>query len=227
MPIAGSAEAPGALQVTGKGRWLVCYSPYNTFDPNVKVERNQVVLLRSDTRGASWQWGAMLRDERPGSTFAEAWAIELADGRLLGTAWHMNQTDGSDHPNAYAISKDAGVTWSPTRSTGIMGQATSLVPLPDGRGLFVFNQRKHGEVGVWSTVVRPSETDFGVEASQIVWSAQQPTQGASAGEHSAWTDFAFGEPCVACLPDGSFILVLWCTQPSGSGIAYVRLRATE
>src|SRR5579862_6506812 len=35
----GSVEAPGTLCVTRAGRWLVCYSPYNTFDPAVTVDR--------------------------------------------------------------------------------------------------------------------------------------------------------------------------------------------
>src|SRR5262249_39776145 len=39
MPIAGAAEAPCPLCVTRQGRWLAAYSPYNTFDPHLKVDR--------------------------------------------------------------------------------------------------------------------------------------------------------------------------------------------
>ena len=38
-----------------------------------------------------------------------------------------------------------------------------------------------------------------------------------------WTDFAFGEPSVALLPDGDVFVTLWCDQPSGRGIRYVRI----
>ena len=130
----------------------------------------------------------------------------------------------SDHPNAYAISLDCGDTWLPTRSTGIMGQSTSLAALPDGRALFVYNQRRHGEPGVWMAVVRPTETDFGVESNEVVWRAQTRTQSGSSGEHSEWTDFSFGEPCAALLPDNTVLVVLWCVQPDGQGIRYARLR---
>ena len=91
MPIPGAAEAPGALTVTRSGRMICCYAPYNTFDPQLVVDRNQIVALRSDDRGRTWQHNSMIRFDSEHSTGAEAWVIELADGRLLGTTWHLNQ----------------------------------------------------------------------------------------------------------------------------------------
>jgi hypothetical protein len=189
------------------------------------VDRSQIVAVRSDDGGRTWHHNSMIRFESEHSSGAEAWVIELADGRLLGTTWHLNQQDKSDHPNAYAVSLDGGNTWKPTRSTGIMGQSTSLAALPDGRALFVYNQRRQGEPGVWIAVVRPTPSgdDFGIESNEIVWRAQTRTQSGSSGEHTEWTDFSFGEPCAALLPDGILLLVLWCVQPSGQGIRYMRL----
>lgn len=223
MPVPGAAEAPGAMTVLRSGRMICCYAPYNTFDPELVVDRNQVVALRSDDLGETWRHNSMIRFDSKYSTGAEAWVIELADGRLLGTTWHMNQENKSDHPNAYAISLDRGDTWQPTRSTGIMGQSTSLAALPDGRALFVYNQRRHGEPGVWIAVVRPTEDDFGVESNEIVWRAQTRTQSGSSGEHSQWTDFSFGEPSAALLPDGTLLVVLWCIQPEGQGIRFAKV----
>jgi hypothetical protein len=223
MPTPGAAEAPGALCCTRGGRWLAPYSPYNTFDPALRVERNQVVVVSSDDRGKTWDHTAMLRFADPDSGAAEAWAVELSDGRLLGTCWHLSYA-GSEHPNAYALSHDGGRTWSPTRSTGILGQSTPLAALPDGRALFIYNQRRHGEPGVWLAVVRPTDTDFGIEANEIVWRAPTPTQTGTSGEHTEWSDFSFGEPCVTLLPDGTLLVVLWCIEPSSSGIRYVKLR---
>jgi Neuraminidase (sialidase) len=223
MPIPGAAEAPGAMTVLRSGRMICCYAPYNTFDPQLVVDRNQIVALRSDDGGVTWRHNAMIRFASQHSTGAEAWVIELDDGRLLGTTWHLNQEDKSDHPNAYAVSMDGGETWQPTRSTGILGQSTSLAALTDGRALFVYNQRRHGEPGVWIAVVRPAEDDFGVESNEIAWRAQTRTQSGSAGEHSGWTDFSFGEPSAVLLPDGTWLLVLWCIQPEGQGIRYAKL----
>jgi hypothetical protein len=224
MPIPGAAEAAGALCATRRGRWLTPYSPYNTFDPNQKVDRPQVVVLRSDDWGRTWSSTAMLRFAEAQAGGAEAWLIELSDGRLLGTSWHLNHAGESEYPNAYALSLDGGTTWTPTRSTGIMGQSTALAELPNGRALFIYNQRRHGEVGVWLALVNPTETDFGIEANEIIWRAQTRTQNGTSGAHAEWGDFSFGEPSVTVLPDASLFVALWCDQPSGRGIRYVKLR---
>jgi hypothetical protein len=220
LPEPGAAEAPGALCVLRSGVWIAPYSPYPTFDPALTVDRHQVVVVRSADEGRTWTHAAMLRFADPTSNAAEAWCVELADGRLLGTAWHMHP--GGDYPNAYALSRDGGATWSPTRSTGIQGQSTALAALPDGRGLFIYNQRKHGEPGVRLALVRPSEGDFGIEHDDYVWQAQTRTQHDSSGEHREWSDFSFGEPSVAPLADGSLLITLWCIQPDGRGIRWLR-----
>jgi hypothetical protein len=219
----GSAEAPGTLCVTRTGRWLVCYSPYNTFDPAVTVDRGRMVVALSDDEGRFWRHRDLLRFAEPDSGSAEAWVIELADGRLLGAAWHIDLHGKVDYPNAYAMSLDGGDTWQATASTGIVGQSNALAALPDGHALFVYNQRKHGEPGVYVAITQPNAAAFGVESNQIVWRATRATLGDSSPDHADWTGFAFGEPAITTLPDGSQLVVFWCVQPDGQGVRFVKL----
>lgn len=188
------------------------------------VDRAQVVLIRSDDQGRTWSHTSMLRFAEATSGGAEAWVVELASGRLVGTCWHLDHADGSDYPNAYAVSDDGGATWSRTGTTGTRGQSTALCPLSDGRVLFVYNQRKHPPVGVWLAVARPGPESFGIEAEEVVWRAAVTTQQGGAEGHAGWTDFAFGEPAVLPLSDGTLLVVLWTIQPDGRGIAYVKLK---
>ena len=125
------------------------------------------------------------------------------------------------------------MSWSATNGSAryrrpafshILGQSTALTALPDGRALFIYNQRKHGEPGVWIAVVRPTDNDFGMETNHIVWRAAQPTQHGTAGDHFQWSDFSFGEPSTTLLPDGTLLIALWSLQPTGSGVAFVRCR---
>ncbi len=225
MPIPGSAEAPGPLCVTKSGRWLACYSPYNTFDPKLFVERNQVVCVYSDDQGRTWQHNSMLRFENPRTNAAEAWLIELADGRLLGTGWVIPD-DGTEQPNHFAVSEDAGESWSATQSTGTRGQTTALTALPDGGAIFLYNQRKHGDPGVRAAFVKPTNFDFGIQFDDYLWKAETRTQSASSGDLNEWSDFSFGEPSLVQLADGTFLAAIWCIQPSGSGIRYVKLRSS-
>ena len=159
-PTVGSVEAAGPICVTRSGRWLAVYSPYNSFDPQLVVPRNQVVILRSDDEGQSWQHTAMLRFPQPGAGGAESWVAELSDGRLVGTAWNVDLSAKTEFPNVFALSCDGGISWSPTRSTGVMGQSTALCAYRAGRVLFVYNQRRHGEPGVWLAVARPTEATW-------------------------------------------------------------------
>ncbi|MDB6169552.1 MAG: hypothetical protein JWM88_2416 [Verrucomicrobia bacterium] len=222
MPIAGSAEAAGAMCLTRAGHMVCCYAPYNTFDPALRVQQNQVICLVSRNNGRSWQHSTMLRFSDVNSVGAESWVVELSDGRLLGTGWHI--LGDTPQMNKYAISQDGGATWGPTGSTGTLGQSTALAPLPDGRALFVYNQRKQGDIGVWLAVARPTESDFGLLANQRIWAAEVATRGNATADFKDWTSFAFGEPSVTPLSDGTLLITLWALQPSGHGIRYVKLR---
>jgi hypothetical protein len=227
LPYPGSAEAPGPMCITRDGVWLVCYAPYNTFNPNDKVERDRIVVLRSEDQGSIWTAQPMIRFDQPESGGAEAWIIELADGRLLGTCWNVSLAGNGQLPNPYALSLDGGRTWLPTHSTGILGQSTALLALPDGRSLMAYNQRKHGEPGVWVARARPGADDFGLETNQVVWRAPTSTQKGTSGEHDDWQDFAFGEPCLTLLENNELLLTFWCIQPDGQGIRFLKLRLSE
>ena len=166
----------------------------------------------------------MIRFESEHSTGAEAWVIELADGRLLGTTWHLNQQDKSDHPNAYAISLDRRrhVAADPfDRDHGPIDQPGRAARRPRVVHLQPAQTRRARRVDGGGA--GPPENDFGVESNEIAWRAQTRTQSGSSGEHTEWTDFSFGEPAVALLPDNTLLLVLWCVQPAGQGIRYVRM----
>lgn len=115
-------------------------------------------------------------------------------------------------------------TWSSTRSSGILGQSTALAALPDGRALFVYNQRKQGDIGVWLAVAKPTESDFGIVTNQRIWAAEVAAQGTASTNHKDWTGFAFGEPSVTLLTGSTILITFWVLQPSGHGIRYIKLR---
>ena len=219
----GAAEAPNPMCVTRQGRYVACYSPYGTFDPDLVVDRSVFVVVYSDDRGATWRHGRMMRFAEPNSGTAMGAVAQLADGRIIGSGWHMHLQDERDHPTPYAISAD-GEHWQAHRSTGIMGQSVSLTPLPDGGVLMPYNQRRHGQPGVWMALARPTATDFGVAADSIVWQAPTATRTGTSGDHSQWTDFAFGSPAVALLGDDKLLVTFWVELPASQGVRYVRLK---
>jgi len=90
----------------------------------------------------------------------------------------------------------------------------------------VYSRRKVTDPGLWLATLRPDEDHIDVEATQMIWRAEKPTQSGAEADFAGWQDFAFGEPSVTVLPDGSVYIAFWCIQPSGRGIRYLKLRMT-
>lgn len=213
------------MLITAKGRWVAPFSPYNTFDARLHVDRQQVVVVYSDDEGALWRHSSMMRFKEAESGGAEAWVTQVSDGRLLGTAWHTDLSEEDrELPNTFALSADEGATWSATASTGILGNTTALTPLDDDRAAFVHVRRRSEEpIGIYVAIVRPSTTNFGLEHCECVWSQEHATQSRDDASHDNWLDFNFGEPCLTALPDGTHLLVFWYLDDTGGGIRYLRL----
>jgi hypothetical protein len=214
MQIAGSAEAPGPICAMRSGRWACCYAPYNTFDPNLKVDRNQLAGMFSDDQGKTWKYQPIMRFPLVDRGAAEAWVIQLADGKLLATSWVYDYADASDLPNQYALSSDDGRTWQGPFSTGIRGQSTGLLALPDGRAVMTYNQRKPSRSACTSRsrVRRRKDLTPSSTSPSGVPPSRRRRQGASV-DHTNWQAYAFGEPSAVRLPDGDLLCSCGAISP--------------
>jgi hypothetical protein len=140
-------------------------------DATQGLKPNELIWSSSRDDGQTWEPFQVIPQPIPGSAEAPGALCETGAGRLLGTGWHIQP--GTDQPNAFSLSADGGRTWGPTRSTGIPGQSTALVTWHDGEPLFIYNQRRSGEIGVWLARVQPSDAGFGVVSNERVWAAPE------------------------------------------------------
>ncbi|MBA3483626.1 MAG: exo-alpha-sialidase [Pirellulales bacterium] len=223
IPVPGAAEGSIDLCVTQTNRWIGPYAIENCWQRAAEVDCAQTMVTFSDDRGQTWTHRRMLSFPPGQSKSAEPSMVELSDGRLLGVAWHIGLNGKPEHPIAYAVSSDGGDTWEPTRSTGVVGQATGLSAWSDARAVLVYNRRIHSRPGIGLAIVRPTDDGMDVELDEMVWFAENATMTNASGHASSWQDFAYGEPSVTVLPDNSLYLTFWCIQPQGSGIRWVRL----
>ena len=60
--------------------------------------------------------------------------------------------------------------------------------------------------------------------NERIWTAEIASCGGATADFKDWTSYAFGEPSVTPLDDGTILVTLWALQPSGNGIRYVKLR---
>ena len=107
------------------------------------------------------------------------------------------------------------------------GQSIALEALGDGRVLVIYNLRNQEPAGVYMALGKPDKNGFNLIANECVWEAPRKTLGASGGEFDEWTDFAFGEPHVKLLPDGTLLACLWYDSGDKKGIHYVKLAIEE
>lgn len=224
MPRVGSAEAQGPILVMRNGVWVACYAPYRTWNPDLKVELNCLMQLRSENEGESWEFSRVMTFIEPQSGAAEAWIAELTDEVLISTCWHTNLSDqGEDFTNKYALSPDGGRSWSGPHDTSIQGQSTALLALNSREVLMVYNQRKRGEPGIRAAKWIVDESGATLVCDDYLWKSEIGTRNRSSGNHADWTDFAFGEPALARVNEDRLLLVFWEKGESGASSISFRL----
>lgn len=223
LPEYGAAEQPGGMLVDADGTMTMVYSPYPTIERRGETDTCCLMYVRSTDGGKTWQH-AKVGCVPPPSLYAEAWIVRLSDGRLMTATW---QTASEDAPDQYFLSEDDGASFQGPFTMSFRGQTTALLPWKDGSVFVTYNQRKQAPAGVWLALARPDASGFNLIANEPVWTADVTTRSNSSGDFAEWTDYAFGEPQVTVLPDGTLLVCLWYEKGEKRGIRYVHLKITD
>lgn len=218
VPFYSSAEEPGGMLAEDGGKLTLIYSPYPTIEKKEETDHNCMGILRSTDGGKTFTASKFAQVEGP-CQYGEAWVTRLADGRLFVSTW---QTASTDAPDQYLVSDDDGVTFAGPFAQPFRGQSTGIATYEDGV-LVVYNQRKEGTIGVWLALEKVNSNEVELLANEPVWAAEIATKSNTSGDFSQFTDFAFGEPSVTVMPDGTLLVTLWYQQGGVNGIRYVRL----
>ncbi len=218
IPFYAAAEAPGGALVDADGTINIVYSPYPTIERREETDTNCMVMLRSRDGGDSFSARKFAAVPGP-CLYAESWIVRLSDGRLFVSTWQTMSEDS----NQYLLSCDDGATFAGPFPQPFRGQSTGVCAGPDGTVYIAYNQRKERPAGVWLAVERPDADGPHLLANEPVWRAADVTKHGSSGDFAQWTDFAFGEPHVSLLPDGTLLVVLWYQEGRKKGIRCVRL----
>ena len=219
VPFYGSAEQPGGMLAEDGGKLTMIYSPYPTIEKKADADINCMGILRSSDNGKTFS-AAKFAQVEGSCQYGEAWITRLTDGRLFVSTW---QTAVLEKATQYLLSDNDGVSFEGPFVQPFRGQSTGICPWKDGSVLIAYNQRKEGTIGVWLAMEKFNGTDVEVLENEPVWAAEVATRSGTSGDFSQWTDFAFGEPSVAVLPDDSLLVTLWYRQSGVNGIRYVRL----
>ncbi len=218
LPYPGAAENPGGMLTGADGALRMLYSPYPVIGEPGASDTNCMVLLTSHDGGRSFVPRQFARVSGP-CLYAESWIEQLSDGRFFVSSW---QTAGGD-PTVYFLSEDNGETFTGAIPQPFRGQSTSVTAGPDGTVYVVYNRRKEAPAGVWLALEKPRTDGAVLLDNQMIWEAAV-TSKLGDTDFSGWTDFAFGEPGITVIGDGTLLVTFWYQENGAAGIHYVRLR---
>jgi len=185
-----------------------------------------VLVAISDDSGKTWLKHAVVFED-PNKQFGyfEQKLAQIDPGKLMAVCWTVTLGDMQDQPNSFTISTDNGSTWAPPRSTGIMGQTMTPIPLGSDRLLVLYN-RRYGEQGIVMLLVTFTDEAWHIEYEGILYDAHaqrsRPTNTESAMDEMEV--FAFGFPTAIQLQDGTFLATHWSKEHSKFGIRWTKLR---
>jgi hypothetical protein len=189
----------------------------------------KVIVAVSDDGGRTWPRHAVVfRDPQARHGYFEHKFAEQEDGTVLAVCWTVTLGDTADRPNHFARSADAGLSWSPARSTGIMGQTMTPVPIEGNRMLVLYN-RRYGEQGVVMAVADTESSPWRVLFEDLLYDAKSSR--ARPREIESGVDefdaFEFGFPTAIRLQDGTFLATHWCKEAGTFGIRWTRLKVVD
>jgi hypothetical protein len=199
------------------GGLLCTFETFKTYD-DLGVWRYTGGLLRSDDDGRSWGPPVISAASDPdGDPHDTMWwdprIARLSSGELVQCYYAFRHATRTEGPVHIAWSADDGATWTQPTSTGLPGQATYPLPLPDGR-LLVFQQRRGERQAMVAVVSDDGGRTFDRASERTIYEHGAASARGADGSLSAFDylmsmdRFTFGHPC-GVVTGPSEALVFW------------------
>lgn len=204
------------------GRWMLPTSTFRCWNGDVPDGLWTFALVSRD-EGRTWpedERVTMFENQAEGYLFYESSITRLADGRMLAVAWTYDEPNHRDLPVQYALSHD-GNSFGPARSTGLAGQSSDCLALPDGRVVVVY--RRTDKPGLYACLVRLEGEDWRQEDELCLWNngdVKLVHHSDSMSENFA--NLKFGAPR-SILSGGKVYLVFWCYEDYQGIIRWMEL----
>jgi len=223
-PLVGpSFELCAPITILRNGRWLLPTSTWADWHGNAP-SGNRMVAFASDDEGRAWPtYLDVMHHPSDAVRYWESKIVELPDDSLLAVAWGYDQAAARDLPNQFALSRDAGRTWSQPASTHLIGQTMTPHVLDDGRVLCVY--RRIDQPGLWAQLARVENGRWINEGTEPLWGHQ--AAGLTSADKSMVKNFQvlrFGAPCITRLTDQSLLVAFWCYEDCVGLIRWFRFR---
>ena len=217
-------EAFAPLTVLQNGDWITPVTGFPDWEGN---HHGKVCgrALRSRDQGKTWDDTAVCMDFGDKQiTCYEQRMCQLASGAVVCIGWNEDMTTGQRLENHYTVSYDNGQTWAKPRSTGILGQASSVCALGGEKLLALHAVRRDTDrPGIYGYVVDFSDGNWNVVDSALVWEPETiPVKDTKMAEIFSY--LKFGQPGAIRLADGDILMSHWFAREGQYKTAATRIR---
>jgi len=220
-PLVGPAfEVAHGIVELRDGRWLWPTSTWKGWNGAAPNGMKAVAFVSYD-RGKTWpEYIDIFDGYREGLIHFEQSVVVLPDGRLLACAWVIDERTGRTRDVVYSISGDGRRFNSPT-STGLPGETSKLVVLPDGRAACFFRSLEEPGLGVSWVSIRGDQ--WITEQRMTAWQGAPTALFGARPAADELGDLKLGYPSPVALPNGEVICAFWCRVNDVNEIRWVRL----
>ncbi len=199
-------ETSGPCLELDNGDLISACTPFPMWDGSMPSCRKGYIL-RSCDKGKTWHKSSIFFQSEKGNIAPyETRLAKLPCGRIVIMIWCLDENIGKSLNNHIVYSDDNGYSWSAAIDTGMPAQASNLYPLPDNTLLAIHCVRE-GDCGVYLNHAEIVDGSWKTLESVKIWN------GANANTIGSLADMGdnlkFGQPSIAALADGSFLLIHW------------------
>lgn len=223
-PLQGPFEICSPVFVSPRGEWLWPTSTWKSWEGKAEHGMHAIVMRSADD-GKSWPaWNAVMDGRSKGITHWEIKLAGLQDGRLLAVSWTNDGKSGKDIPIHYALSNDAGYTFSAAASTGLKGQTCTPLVLRDGRIFSVY--RRTDKPGLWAQISTVEGDSWVNHEKKLLWGGAVHASGVEngGGATAEMSTLRFGLPVSVQLSDAMVMVAFWCVEDAVASIRYFRVQ---
>jgi sialidase-1 len=204
-------EASAPITVLKDGSLITPTTGFPSWDGSMSLE-HQGRALRSFDLGKTWTDDAVCMKFDGPVTCYEQRMCQLESGAIINVGWNENAETGERLENHYTVSFDNGKTFSRPISTGIRGQASSVVALGGERLLALHAVRRDTDrPGIYGYVIDFSEKNWKITDSCLLWEPRTPVlRDTSMAEIFAF--LKFGQPGGMLLSNGDVLMFHWYAE---------------
>ena len=205
-------EATAPVTVAADGCYVSPVTNFPAWDGTL-TEPLSGKLLRSADKGRTWtQSVTCMKFADPNVTCYEQRLCKLTSGTLVNMSWNENVATGERLHNHYSFSTDNGGSFSAPLDTGVQGQASSVMALPNERLLALHSIRRDTDrPGVYAYVVDFSQKTWNVVDEAVLWEPETPLRAAK-GLANIFAFVRFGQPSAILLKDGDLLMTHWACE---------------